>query len=98
MVNMARLTFEDGDEVVSLARDVEEQAATNSDDFLHAKSLAMLGKVMVNFGDRQEALRHLERAKQMRIASNSLRSEVYYWIAYVHYHEKRLPVMSSHGL
>ena len=87
MVDAARLTFDDGDKVISLARDVEKQAATISDDFLHAKSLLMLGKVMVYHGDRQEALRHLERAKQMGIAS----SEVYFWIAEVHYREKRLP-------
>ena len=78
-VNVACLTFEDGDKVVSLARDIEKQAATISDDFLHAKSLVMLGKVMVNIGNRQEALRHLERAKQMGIGA--LSSNIYYWIA-----------------
>ena len=40
MVNMARFTFEDdGDKVVSLARDVEKQAVNLSDDFIHAESL-----------------------------------------------------------
>ena len=38
----------------------------------------------------QEALRYLERAKLMRFG-DSLRSEVYFWIAHVYYHEKRLP-------
>ena len=91
MVNVARLTFKDGDDkLVSLARDVEKQAATISDDYIHAKSLVMLGKVMVDFGDQQEALRYLERAKLMRFG-DSLRSEVYFWIAHVYYHEKRLP-------
>ena len=83
------LTFEDGDEVVSLARDVEKQAATISDDFMHASSLLMLGTVMANFGNREEALRHLERAKQ--IGDVNLSSSIYYWIALVHYYEKRLP-------
>ena len=90
MVEGARLTFEDGDKVVSLARDVEKQATTVSDDHIHAASLLMLGRVLGNSGHRQEALRHLERAKLMGIASGTLRSDVYFWIAFVHYREKRL--------
>ena len=99
MVNGARLTFKDHDKVVSLARDVEKQAATVSDDDIHAESLMVLGSVLSNepplvldeFGHRQEALRHLERAKQMRISSSALSSIIYFWIAIVHYWEKRLP-------
>ena len=91
MVNLARLTFKDDDKTVSLARAVEKQSATVSDDELHVKSLTMLGKVMVKFGDRQEALRNLEHAKQMGFGSNSLRSDIYFWIAVVHYQEKRFP-------
>ena len=90
MVEGARLTFEDGDKVVSLARDVEKQAATVLDDEIHAGSLMILGSVLDDFGDRQEALRHLERAKLMTIP-RSLSSNIYYWIASVHYNEKRLP-------
>ena len=41
MVDGARMTFKDGDKVVSLARDVEKQAATVSDDDTHAWSLMM---------------------------------------------------------
>ena len=89
MVDEARLTFEDGDKVVSLARDLEKQAATVSDDDIHATSLVILGRVLDKFGDRQEALRHLERAKQIGIAT--LIYDVYFWIASVHYHEKRIP-------
>ena len=89
MVNLARMTFKDHDKVVSLARDIEKQSATVSDDFIHTRSLLMLGKLMANFGNRQEALRHLERAKQMGIGS--LSSNIFYWIAIVHYEEKRLP-------
>ena len=92
MVEGARMTFEDDDDkLVSLARDVEKQAATVSDDHIHAKSLMILGLVLDNFGNRQEALLHLERAKLMECASGTLNGEVYFWIAYVHYHEKRLP-------
>ena len=89
MVDAARLKFKDGDKVVSLARDVEKQAATISDDKIHAKSLMTLGSVLDSSGHRQEALRHLERAKHMAIGT--LKSDVYFWIAQVHYHEKRLP-------
>ena len=80
------MTFKDGDKLVSLARDIEKQAATFSDDHIHASSLMVLGRVLEKYGDRQEALRHLERAKQMGSGYN-----VYFWIALVHYHEKRLP-------
>ena len=51
----------------------------------------MLGKVLHNSGHRREALRHLKRAKWMAIASDTLSSSIYFWIAYVYYHEKRLP-------
>ena len=78
----------DGDKLVSLARDVEKQAATFSDDRIHARSLLMLGSVLDDYGDRREAIRHLERAKLM--VSGTLASQVHFWIASVHYEEKRL--------
>ena len=46
----------------------------------------MLGSVLDEYGDPQEALRHLERAKLMGSGS-----DVYYYIANLHYNEKRLP-------
>ena len=91
MVEGAHLTFKDGDEVVPLARDVEKQAATVSDDDIHARSLVMLGSALDQFGNRQEALHYLERAKLMGIASDTLSSNVYYLIALIHYSENRLP-------
>ena len=90
MVNGALLTFEDRDKVISLARDVEKQAATVSNDHIHASSLMILGKVLGSSGYRQEALHHLERAKLMRIGTLAS-SSIYYSIALVHYHENRLP-------
>jgi tetratricopeptide (TPR) repeat protein len=71
MVDGARLTFEDGEKAVSLARDVEKQSATISDDLIHGRSLIILGLVLDDFGHRQEALRHLEHAE----SSNSLVDE-----------------------
>ena len=91
MVDRARFTIKDGDKVVFLARDVEKQAATISDDQTHASSLMILGLVLDQFGNRQEALRHLERAKLMRISNGSLSSTIYFNIALVLYREKRLP-------
>ena len=90
MVNIALLMSEDGNKVVSLARDVEKQAATVSDDEIHARSLMILGSVLDYYGYRQEALHHLERAKLMGI-TNCTVSSVYHAIALVHYNEKRLP-------
>ena len=49
----------------------------------------ILGSALADYGHRQEALRHLERAKPM--ASGTLTSDIYFWIAYVHYCGKRLP-------
>ena len=91
MVNGARFKFnKDGDKVVSWARDVEKRAATVSDDRIHAESLMTLGLILDNFGNRREALHHLERAKQM--SSNILlSSNIDYWIAHVHYREERFP-------
>ena len=91
MVNVARLTTEDRDKVVSLARDVEKQAATVSDDDIHAMSLMVLAQVLDYYEDRQEALRHLERAKRMGIANSTLGFEIHFLTARVHYHENRLP-------
>ena len=88
MVEGARLKFEDGGMVISLARDVEKQAAAVSDDNIHAASLMLLGRVLDSSGHRQEALRHLERAKLMGIAT--LHSNIYSSIALLHYREKRL--------
>ena len=45
----------------------------------------MLGKALNRFGNRQEALSHLERAKLMKRDF-----EVCFWMAYVFYREKRL--------
>ena len=74
-----------------MARDFEKQATTVSDDDIHARSLMMLGSVLIKIGNRQEALRHLERAKLMGIANGNLNHDVYHLIAIVHYHEKRFP-------
>ena len=89
MVDGARLTFEDGEKAVSLAREVEKQSAAISDDLIHGRSLIILGLVLDNSGHRQEALRHLEQAK-LKVKGSILLSDAFYSIALVHYHENRL--------
>ena len=90
MADGARLTFEDGEKAVSLARDVEKQCATVSDELIHGRSLIILALVLDNWGHSEEALVHLERAKLM-VTESILLSDAFYSIAVVHYHEKRLP-------
>ena len=89
MVDAARLVLKECDKVVSFARDVEKQAATISEDDTHARSLITLAGILDEVGNQQEALHHLERAKLMEIGT--VASSLYYWIAIVQYHEKRLP-------
>ena len=93
----ARATFEDTEKAVSLARDVEKQCATISDDLVHARSLIVLGSALRCSGwvlrkseHLQEALRHLELAKPKVMGSIFL-SDACSSIALVHYYENRLP-------
>ena len=85
----ARLTFEDHEKVVSLAREVEKQCAAISNDHIHCRSLIILGMVLDNSGYQQEALRHLERAK-LKVKGSIALTDVFYSTALVHYHENRL--------
>ena len=82
--------FEDGNKAISLARNAEKQSATVSDDVVHAWSLIVLGTVLEDSGHRQEALRHLERAKVKAIGSVYL-VDALYSIALAYYHENKLP-------
>jgi len=90
LVDMVRVMFTDGDKAISLARDVEKLSATVSDDVLHGRSLIGLGLILENFGNRQEALRYLERAK-LKVMGSIYLSDACYSIAFVLYHENRIP-------
>ena len=90
LVEGMRLTCEDREKVVSLARDVEEQSATISDDLLHGQSLIMLGMILANSGHQREALHHLEQAK-LKVMGSIYLSDACCTIAIVHYYENRLP-------
>ena len=59
-----RGTFiKDTGRVVSSVRDVETKSTAVSDDLVHAWSLIILEVTLDEFGQRQEALRHLEHGK-----------------------------------
>ena len=91
LVDAARVSFKDVDESISLARDVEKQSAAISDDFVHTQSLIVLGLLLENSGYRQEALRHLERAKLKASMGSIYLTDACYSISLLHYHENRLP-------
>ena len=82
----------DNDKAVSLARDVETKSAALLDDVVHAQSLVSLGASLIQAGQRQEALRHLERAMTMSKAVGSIRTlaSACQITARVHYYDNRL--------
>ena len=103
---------------VSLARDIEKQAATVSDDQTHSASLVILWSVLdslvtspsmsklsriahIGIGHRSRFWKILDIDRRPCVSwsvpsrwglinINSLCSEVYFWIAIVHYNEKRV--------
>jgi tetratricopeptide (TPR) repeat protein len=93
LVEAARLTFDDADEAVSLARDVESNCAALSDDRVHGWSLVALGSALNTAGQQQEALVHLNRARIMlkAVKNTPYLAEAYQTIARVHYRDQRLP-------
>jgi tetratricopeptide (TPR) repeat protein len=91
LVSVAPVRLKDGDKAISFAHDVEKQCSTISDDLVHAQSLTMLGLVLENYGHRQEALPHLERAKLKSMGSIYNLTDICHSIAILHYRENRLP-------
>jgi hypothetical protein len=64
LVDTARLVlWPDNDEIVSLARDVETKCAAISDNIIHGRSLVLLGLVLQEAQQPQEALRYLDQAR-----------------------------------
>ena len=82
----------DNDMAVTLARDVELKSAALLDDVVHAQSLVSLGATLNQAGQRQEALRHLDRAVTMSKAVGSIRTlaSACQITARVHYYDNRL--------
>ena len=82
----------DTDKAVSLARGVEIKSAALLDDVVHAQSLISLGAILNQAEQRQEALRHLDRAMTMSKAVGSIRTlaSACQIIARVHYYDNKL--------
>jgi len=91
LVDAARITIDDKNEVVSLARDVESKCAALSDDQVHGWSLVVLGSALNKTRQRQEALEHLNRARIMlKAVENTPNLAIAYQvIARIHYRERR---------
>ena len=92
LFDTARLVLQD-DEVLSLARDVETKCAALSDNIIHGRSLALLGAVLEQAQQPQEALRYLDQARTMlKAAENPYNlAEACQVISWVHYRQGRLP-------
>ena len=92
LMDIARLAFEDYDEVVSLAQEVETKCAALSDDVIHGRSLVLFGAVLRQAGRPHEALHCLDQARAMlRAAGNTYNiANAYQITSWVHYLEGRL--------
>ena len=96
LVDAAQMAFEPehNDAVVSLAREVERKCTALSDDLVHGRSLVLLGVVLRQGQQWQEALCHLDCATTMLKALGNTPNLAYAFqaIYWVHYDEGRLPM------
>ena len=79
--------------VVPLALDVATKCAALSDDVIHGRSLVLLGAVLHQARQPQEALRYLDQAQTMLKAAGNIPNLAAAWqnISFVHYHQRSLP-------
>jgi len=92
-LDTARLVlWPDIDEIVSLAHDVETKCAAISDNITRARSLVLLGTVLQEAQQPQEALHYLDQARVMlKAAGNTYNLATAYQItSWVHYFQGRL--------
>ena len=91
--HVARLVLRANHEAVSLARDVETKCAALSDNIIHGRSLMLLGAVLKEAQQPQEALRYLDQARTMlKAVGNTYNlAEAYQFTSWVHYGQGRLP-------
>ena len=93
LVDTARLvSWPDIDEIVSLAHDVETKCAAISDNITRARILVLLGTVLQEAQQPQEALHYLDQARVMlKAAGNTYNLATAYQItSWVHYFQGRL--------
>jgi tetratricopeptide (TPR) repeat protein len=93
LVDVARTTLTDKNKAVSLARDVEMKCAALSDNLVHGRSLVSLAAALIQARQMQEALVHLDCARDMLKAVGNIPNlaRAYQVTARVHYNEQRLP-------
>ena len=91
LVDNARFVLR-GNEVVSLAWDVEKKCTALSDDLVHARSLLMLGIALNHAQRRQEALYYLDNARTVfkAVGDTFKLARAYQVISWVHLGEQRL--------
>jgi len=97
-VDTARMVLQDNVEllsfeVLSLARDVEVKCAALLDNIIHGRSLVLLGVVLHQVQQPQEALRHLDHARTLLEPAGSTPSLAYAYqaISWVHHGGRKLP-------
>jgi tetratricopeptide (TPR) repeat protein len=93
LVDTARMVlWPDIDEIVSLARDVQTKCAVISDNIIRARSLVLLGLVLHEAQQPQEALRYLDQARTMlMVAGDTFHlASAYQITSRVHYGQGRL--------
>ena len=92
LFDTARMVLGANHEVVSLARDVETKCAALSDNIIHGRSLVLLGAVLKEARQPQEALRYLNQARTMlKAVGNTYNlSHAYHFTSWVHYGQGRL--------
>ena len=95
LVNAARMALpvnKHKSKLVSLAQDIEKKCTALSDDVIHGRSLVLLGAILHQVKQPQEALRYLDQAQTMLRAVGSISNlaTAYQFISWVHYKEGRL--------
>jgi len=93
LVDVARFVLQTCDNIVTLARDVETKCAVFLDDALHGRCLLVLGAVLHQAGQRQEALQYLDHAITMLKATSNIPNlaSAFRVISWVHYDGHTLP-------
>ena len=94
LVDVARhFVLQTCEDIVALAREVETKCAVLLDDAVHGRCLLVLGAVLHQAGQWQEALQYLDHAITMLKATSNISNlaSAYRVISWVHYDGHRLP-------
>jgi tetratricopeptide (TPR) repeat protein len=94
LVDVARLvSWPDIDQIISMAQDVETKCAALPDNIIRARSLILLGVVLQDAQQPQEALRYLNQARTLLAGAGDTvnLASAYQITSRVHYIQGRLP-------